>query len=168
MTRRLILGMTLLAAALGWGHTAAQEFRRDWSGWNTPYSTDTGTGLIADLSGKGTYGPADTRVAVESTFIGMCDENQIQLAVTLYSSVVRFANGDLLFRRLRSGVPSTVCVNPGAGTIRSEVHVEFIGGTGRFADAHGHSVLTGDIRLLEVLSGVTVREVGEIHGVRGN
>jgi hypothetical protein len=168
MTRGLIVGMTLLTAALAWGQSAAQEFRRDWSGWNTPYSTDTSTGLIADLSGKGTYGPADTRVAIESTFVGMCNENQIQLAVTLYSSVVRFANGDLLFRRLRSGVPSTACVNPGAGTVRTEVHVEFVGGTGRFTEAYGHSVLTADLRLLEVLSGVTVHEVGEIYGVGAN
>ena len=167
MTTKLMCNCLLVALAVGAGQAAAQPFKRDWSGWNVSFETTTASGLISDVSGTGTFGSGDMRIIIENRFVGLCEDFTIKLEVTKYTNVVRFGNGDLLYRSLRTGVPSTICFDPANQTARSEVYVEIIGGTGGFAGAYGESVLRAEVTLLTGMGAVTIKEVGEIFGVGG-
>jgi hypothetical protein len=155
----LVMSGSLLSA------TAAQAkpFKRTASGWLTRTGVDIdGNGLsLSSITtfGKGTFGQsASNEVSEIGTFAGeFCeffppDIVILRLPIISRSSIMRFANGDLLFATLATdGAQSSLCVDVNSPKNESEVHLVITGGTGKFAGA------TGTL-LMKVESTVVLRE----------
>jgi hypothetical protein len=157
--RRVLLGAicTLLMSALllSSGAVQAEPFKRTASGWINQTEVDpNGNGIpLNSLTafGKGTFGQsASNDVGETGSFAGeFCeffppDIVVIRLPILSRSSIIRFANGDLLYATLATdGLPSSLCIDVRNGTRTVEIYMVISGGTGKFDGATGDLLVTG-------------------------
>lgn len=151
MKRILILAALALVGALAAPAVQAEDFNQSVSGNFLDTSIDVnndgmaGAMIMADAKGSG---GGSFRGYQEVMFVaptGLCDPTEAEVVFVAYSIVRRFANGDLLFSNLVDG---TSCLDPVSGLASVVVNAEFIGGTGRFANATGGYTLEYDAVVL--------------------
>jgi len=94
----------------------------------------------------------------------------IRLPIISRSSIIRFANGDLLYATLATdGSPSSLCIDVRNETRTVEIHMDITGGTGKFEGATGELLVTGNSLPVQREAGfpvhiaVTQKTVGEVH-----
>jgi hypothetical protein len=148
----LLMSVSLLLS----GAAQAEPFKRTASGWLNPTEVDiNGNGIpLNSLTafGKGTFGKsASNDVGETGSFAGeFCeffppDVVIIRLPITSRSSIIRFANGDLLYATLATDGPqSSLCINVRNGTRTTEIHMAITGGTGKFTNASGTLLTKGN------------------------
>lgn len=158
----------LLAGALLLGvsaETSARKFHRHWSGTGLLVLSDGAERLLTDSTGRGTFGGARARAVLESVFTGSCEDTGIELTYILATNVVRFASGELLYRTISSGPPSTACFHPDTLTATATIHMDIVGGTGRFEKASGYVTQNTEVKILDGMTAAVTEEVGEIFGL---
>lgn len=153
----------------------AKNFQHTWSGWGmnsqeADLNGDMTGGIVGDWSGKGTFGRADNHSVLDSVFSGFCDTEEgpgtgFLLVYTTHTNVFRSRSGDLLYRTVSSSPPSTACVDVVNGKVDVEVHLDVIGGTGKFKDATGSTVFKYKVQILPGQNGLFGRERGRIFGM---
>ncbi len=157
------------------GHQAGEEFRYvvRSSGSGVPsneidFNGDMQGGLSSFMQGKGTFGKSSSNTAIDTFFVGdPCDTAEgpgagLTLEYAGYASVLRVANGDLLYRQLATSPPSTLCFDPVNSKVSSEIYLDIKGGTGRFKNAEGSSVIRTSVDVMPGPNGVTGVERGRI------
>jgi hypothetical protein len=159
---------TCAGTASGWGWASA-EVDADGSG----VSGSVGTAQGRDCFGQFTAGSAGNLIDWDgSTFCDFDDVGNPSGVVLEYrnlSQVQRYANGDLLFSELSESIPSTLCFNFVDGvSYTSEIHSDFVGGTGRFEGASGYAVGRGAGRNLRKMGASSAEFESEITLQRGN
>lgn len=151
-----VIGKLLMLSCLLFAVTAqAEHFKRTASGWLNQTEVDAnGNGIpLNSLTafGKGTFGQsASNDVGETGSFTGeFCeffppDVVIIRLPIISRSSIIRFANGDLLYATLATDGPgSSTCIDVRNGTRTVEIHMLISGGTGKFEGATGRFLVTG-------------------------
>ena len=125
-------------------------------------------GFVADESGKGTFGKFTQQTTGDTTFSGsFCSPTSIELSYIGASSILRAANGDLLYRTLSSSGPSRICFDFVEEEFEFEVYLDVVGGTGRFEGATGSAIQSGKGKPVGARqSGVELSETGELTLVR--
>jgi hypothetical protein len=148
--------MFMCASLLSAGAAQAETFKRTASGWLNQTEVDIdGNGVrLNSLTafGKGTFGQsASNDVGETGPFAGeFCeffppDIVVIRLPIISRSSIIRFANGDLLYATLATGgLPSSLCLDVRNGTRTVKIHMVVSGGTGKFDGATGELLVTGN------------------------
>jgi len=152
-----VIGMLLMLSCLLFAVTAqAEHFKRTASGWLNQTEVDTnGNGIpLNSLTafGKGTFGKsASNDVGETGSFAGeFCeffppDVVIIRLPIISRSSIIRFANGDLLYATLATDGPgSSLCIDVRNEMRTVEIHMLISGGTGKFEGATGRLLVTGN------------------------
>lgn len=167
--------LTVCAGLFMAGAVPAAEFHHDWSGWfmfnsEADFNEDGAGGGEQTLSGTGTFGRADNHATSDILFIGApCEFDAVttgfSLEVIAHSNILRARNGDQLFRRVSTSLPSTGCIDFATLTVKLTVNLDIVGGTGRFETASGWTVLESQAVVLGRHNSVLATEAGEIFGV---
>ena len=161
--------------------TRTLEIRAEYSGWfnlldAADVDGDQQGGSHASTAGTGSLGrftsggSSDLMPWDETSFCAIDasgNASGIELYYNSFSAVQRLASGDLLYARLASSPPSSLCFNFVDNTFTFEIYMDYFGGTGRFADANGQiRLMGGGLDFLDG-SGSLYGEIdGEVHDVK--
>lgn len=173
------LGMVLAILA---STASAGEFHMSWSGWSRDSNEadtngDLEGGGTSHLVGRGVLGRAESAASYDSlpwdgsTF---CDFNEtgqpegILLYTVAATEIARAASGDLLYRKIASSPPSTVCFNFVNSVATVELYYQITGGTGRFREATGETVLRMTVDVQQGINGAHGTEEGHMRVSRSH
>ncbi len=170
-----MISMTTLCAPI---NSWADNFRQQWSGWGiaSPGADANGDmqgGIVGGFTGKGRLskgklGSATNQLSLDTVVGGSCDtaagpDTGLQLIYIRHTNVMRTVKGDLLYRKMSSSPTSTACLDFSTQSVSATVYLDIVGGTGKFADATGSTILTTTIQLLPGINGITGLEKGTIN-----
>lgn len=169
-----LFAITVCVGLLFGGVASAAEFQRDWSGWfmfNSNADIDgSGTGGgEQSLSGTGTFGRADNHAVSDIVFtFDPCDYDGegdgFGLVVIAHSNILRTRDGDQLFRDTSQNLVSNGCLHPSFTKVKLTVNLDIVGGTGRFENATGYTVLQSEALVFGAHNSIIATEEGEIFG----
>ena len=181
MIHRLVVFGLALWLGIGMTPALAEQLKMKWSGWSrTDVAVDNDgdgePGLVSQQTGTGTLGPAvSTGIAENAAWDGQsfCAYNDegvaegILLTSIATTNVIRTATGDLLYSKLASSPPSTVCFNFVTSVAQVESYLDIIGGTGRYKGASGTSVRRLRVDVMNGINGAKGQERGQIYLTSG-
>jgi hypothetical protein len=150
----LILG---LACAMGQAEAREKPWKSKYSGSYVSTEIDTNgdeiKGAVGTFAGKGSEGSFTEQAIAEWSFDGEtnCNNGNPGWQYTFVPGsghfVVRYANGDLLWGQVLSGIS---CVDPATGIASFSVAFSFTRGTGKFAEVEGSGTCAGTAKHLFV------------------
>jgi hypothetical protein len=181
-----ICAILVSTAVLSSAAAQAEPFRRTASGWLNQTAVDINDNGIplnsATTIGKGTFGRSTANTVGETGSFAneFCEFSPpavivIRLPIISRSTIIRFANGDLLFATLATDGPtSSLCIDVNSRERTVEMHMVVSGGTGKFSGATGELLVTGTSTSVATEAGfpvhvaVTQVTTGNIHRQHGH